>query len=205
MALTVGDLREETTWRALVPLGRGLSGKKIGQLWLHHTGHDKSRAYGSRVFTWQMDAEAIGEAVTDNGADVSVKLTWKKSRRRAAANRADFATVTIKLADGVWSAKPEGGAAIRAPARLSAVGATVLEALQKALVAVGEPPPTHEMLAGVRAAVTLKQWRTYFGQIAGYSAEFRDKDAERKAFMRGKENAIGIGKAKAWGDWVWLP
>ena len=205
MALTVGDLREETTWRSLVPLCRALSVRKVGQLWLHHVGHDKSRAYGSRIFTWQMDAEGIGEAVNDNDADVSFKLTWKKSRRRTRTNRADFATVTVKLIDGVWSHELEGGDAIRGqPSKLNAVGTIAVDALTKALAATGARPPGHDMTKDVYTAVTLKQWRAYFKQVAGYGDDDRGQDAERKAFGRGKENVLAIGRAKVWGEWAWL-
>ena len=173
MALTVGDLREETTG-ARWCLGRG-----------------------SRY--WRV--------VTDKAADVSLKLTWKKSRRRTAANRADFATVTIKLADGVWSAKTEegGGPINGAPKRLTAAGTIALNALQKALTANGERPPPHEMLADVKVTVTLKQWRAYFSQVAGYSTDAKSVEAERVAFRRGRESVLATGRGKVWSEFVWMP
>ena len=101
--LAAGDLREETTWRAMVPLARELSKRKIGQLWLHHVGHDKSKVYGSRAFAWQMDAVGVGTAVSRPGADVSMKIEWQKARRRNPANRGDFETIHMTLEGSVWS------------------------------------------------------------------------------------------------------
>ena len=205
MALTVGDLREETTWRELVPLSRILSTRKIGQLWLHHTGHDKSRGYGSRLFAWQMDAVGVGEAAQDQNADVSFKLTWEKSRRRTPNNRADFAAIHIRLAGGEWTAEQLEHVHGRGPVRLNNAGTIAVNALEKALAAAGERPPGHDMLKRVTTAVTLKTWRQYFSQVAGYDDTPKSADAERMAFNRGKENALASERAKVWGDWAWLP
>ena len=49
MALCTGDLRDEEGWAALKPYVFGLTRRKIGQLWLHHVGHDKSRATARRA------------------------------------------------------------------------------------------------------------------------------------------------------------
>ena len=103
MALTVGDLREETTWATLVPLCSSLSVRKIGQLWLHHTGHDKSRAYGSRSSPGRWTPRASARPSNDNDADVSFKLDFQKARRRSPANRHDFEPVTVTLRDGQWA------------------------------------------------------------------------------------------------------
>lgn len=205
MSLTTGDLREETTWRELVPLSRNLSKMKVGQLWLHHTGHDKTRAYGSRLFSWQMDAVGNGEAVVDASADVSFKLTWQKARRRTPDNRADFEAVNVRLGDGIWTGQPDtsGQSVPSGPVRLNHAGTLAVKALAKALDAAGERPPGHPELRGVERTVSLSLWRRYFGQIAGYGADERGQDAERKAFSRGKENALGVGRAKVWGDLAW--
>jgi hypothetical protein len=63
MSLCAGDLREETTWACLKPYVIALTRRRIGQLWLHHVGHDKSRPYGSKTMQWHMDVVMLGEAV----------------------------------------------------------------------------------------------------------------------------------------------
>jgi hypothetical protein len=206
MSLTGGDLREETTWRALVPLSRALSRDKVGQLWLHHVGHDKTKPYGSRLFAWQMDAVILGEAVTREGADVSVRLLFQKARRRTPDNRGDFETVHVTLADGTWSGTAAGtGTDEKLPRRprLSPSGTVALDALDKALNAAGERPPDHDITRGVSRAVRLKTWRLYFAQVGGYGDEAKDKEAERKAWNRGRENACATANAVVWGEWVW--
>lgn len=208
MSLTVGDLREEATARTLVPLSRELSRRKVGQLWLHHVGHDKTRAYGPKLLSWQMDAVGLGEFVADDTADVSFKLTWQKARRRTPANRGDFEPMVIQLAEGAWNAKPApapGTAGTVSQSRpLSQSGEVALDALRKAVASTAERPPEHEMTRGVRDAVRLKTWRTYFAQVAGYGPEPKDKEAERRAWNRGRENAQARGVIRTWGDWCWI-
>src|SRR5688572_13410469 len=80
MCLTLGDLREETTWATLKPVVLELTKRRIGQLWVHHTGHDKSRAYGSKTFQWMMDVVLQGDAVSGHAdADVAFKLDFHKA------------------------------------------------------------------------------------------------------------------------------
>jgi hypothetical protein len=207
MSLTVGDLREEATARALVPLSRELSRRKVGQLWLHHVGHDKTRAYGPKLLSWQMDAVGLGEFVADDTADVSFKLTWQKARRRTPGNRADFEPAIIRLADEAWSSTPAPTGTPGQLSRsrpLSPSGEIAMNALQKALGAAGERPPHHDMTRGVAEAVKLRTWRSHFTQVAGYEAEAKDKEAERKAWNRGRENVLARGGVRVWGEWCWI-
>ena len=43
MSLVVGDMKEEDAWRDTMPLILELTKRQIGQLWVHHTGHDASQ------------------------------------------------------------------------------------------------------------------------------------------------------------------
>lgn len=205
MSLTAGDLREETTWRALVPLARELSRRTVGQLWLHHVGHDKSRPYGSRLFAWQMDAVILGEAVHKPDADVSVRLVFQKARRRTRDNRDDFGTVHVTLENGTWAGTAAGTGTVPdgRPTTLTPSGKVVLKALDKALADAGERPPDHDMTRGVHEAVRLKTWRAYVAHAGGYGSDPKDKEAERKAWNRGRENCIAAGRVMVWGDWAW--
>jgi hypothetical protein len=205
--LVAGDLREESTWKPLVPLVRELSRRKVGQLWLHHVGHDKTRVYGSRTFLWQMDAVALGTAVARDGADVSLKLEWQKARRRTPTNRADFETVHVLLEGGTWSGTGDMSPGVPGgrgrPVALNGSGRNVLAALAAAMAACGERPPAHEATRGVDDAVKVTTWRRYFTQMGGYEQDDRGKEAEKKAWTRGRENAKAADRVFIWGEWAW--
>ena len=55
MCLLVGKMGEEDSWAPIKDLVRQISSRRIAQIWLHHTGHDASRGYGTKTREWEMD------------------------------------------------------------------------------------------------------------------------------------------------------
>ena len=48
-------MAEEESWEPIKPLGRMLSGRRIGPSWMHHTGHDANKGFGTKTREWEMD------------------------------------------------------------------------------------------------------------------------------------------------------
>jgi hypothetical protein len=71
MALLLGDMKEEDAWRDTQPLILGLTKLEIGQLWVHHTGHDTTRGYGTKTREWQVDTVMHLDAAERPETDVS--------------------------------------------------------------------------------------------------------------------------------------
>ena len=101
-SLTATCLKEEDGARALKDLQRDLTKQRIGQLWEHHTGHDATRGYGSKMREWHLDTAMVAERLDRPGADVAFTLKFPKCRRRTPDNRADFEEVEIELRNGRW-------------------------------------------------------------------------------------------------------
>jgi hypothetical protein len=102
MSLCSSNMKEEESWQFLKPFVLWLSKKHIGQLWLHHTGHNTTRAYGTKTREWHMDSVIVGEKATLGLLDVSMTLRFDKARRRKPKNMADFKSVHIKLSNNEW-------------------------------------------------------------------------------------------------------
>jgi hypothetical protein len=102
MSLISGDMKEEESWRQTLPWIRSLTRRSIGQLWLHHTGHDASHSYGTKTREWQLDNLIRLETIERPGIDVSFKLMFEKAREREPANRRDFEDVKVALIDDAW-------------------------------------------------------------------------------------------------------
>jgi len=102
MALTVGDQKDEDSWSKVLPLVSSLTKRRVGQLWIHHTGHDASRSYGSKTKEWRMDTTIHLTAVERADTDVSFQLEFRKARERTPENRAGFRDATIALVDDQW-------------------------------------------------------------------------------------------------------
>ncbi len=102
MCLLAGDQKDGEPWAQVMPWARSLTKRSIGQIWLHHTGHDASRSYGDKSREWQLDTVAHAEAVENPATDVSFNLEFRKARERTPVTRADFQTATVSLIDNRW-------------------------------------------------------------------------------------------------------
>ena len=201
MSLCAADLRDEEGWQQLKPYVLALTKRRIGQLWLHHVGHDKTRGYGTKTREWHMDFVLHGDSVEEPGAEVAFKLSFPKARRRKPSNRTDFETVTVTLRDGAWSSSaalsPEGSSKGLSPRAQSC-----LDALQRAIEHAGEQPPSHAATKHVHRAVKVTLWRNYFEQITAYE---KGSSALRQAWSVGQQELLKPGGSAAkWADWVWL-
>jgi hypothetical protein len=132
-----------------------LTRRSIGQLWIHHTGHDTTRGYGTKTREWQLDMVMVGEAVERSGTDIAFSLRFSKAREREANNREDFATVTVTLRGDEWNF--EGGEIIRRGSKKppSPLGQKFYDALLNAIIAAGRDDA--QSCHG-RSAATRDQW-----------------------------------------------
>jgi hypothetical protein len=113
MSLVEGDQKDETSWSHVLPLVQKLTGKRIGQVWLDHTGHNSNRQYGSSTKAWRADTVGIMTPVTEvERSDVAFSLSFDhpgKARRRTPDNWQDFETVTIRLTGDQWTSEFTNG------------------------------------------------------------------------------------------------
>jgi AAA domain len=131
MSLIAGDMKDEEGWRQTLPLVKSLTQRKIGQLWVNHTGHDETRGYGTKTREWQMDTVGHLEEVNRPDTDVSFQLSFRKARERTPTNRADFADVRIALVNDRWISQTAAGGAA---AKLPPLTRKFLDALREATV-----------------------------------------------------------------------
>jgi hypothetical protein len=102
MALIQGDQKDELGWTAVLPLINRLTKRGIGQLWVHHTGHDASRGYGTKTREWRMDTVIHLTAVERADADICFQFEFRKARERTPASRTDFQDVMVALVEDKW-------------------------------------------------------------------------------------------------------
>src|SRR5262249_54047852 len=154
-------------WRQTIAFQHSLTRRKIGHMWLHHTGHDENKGYGTKTREWQMDTVLFGSRVKRSDTDVSVKLEFRKARERTPLTRADFSEISVALVNDEWTYSSPEGVNKTNP---SPLGRKFLDALLNALV--GEVATT---LGGIRR-VPIEAWkRECFGlglmdQVKDHSA-----------------------------------
>lgn len=211
MSLTVGNLKETDSWRVVDPWIKSLTRRRIGVLMVHHLGHDKSKSYGDSTREWALDYAILGEAVEDPEASVSLKLEFKKARRRRPESMPDFEPALVVLKDGVWSSTTQHKRPVREgkPIRLNEQGKLFLDATRTAIKYVGRQPPLCDETRGVTQSVTLEEVRTYWRQQLGGEPQGEDakkeKARERQNWRRGQENAMAAGRVRCWGGLIWVP
>jgi hypothetical protein len=102
MALIQGDQKDEIGWTAVLPLVNSLTKRGIGQLWVHHTGHNASRGYGTKTREWRMDTVVHLMAVERADTDICFQFEFRKARERTPETRNDYQDVTIALVEDRW-------------------------------------------------------------------------------------------------------
>jgi hypothetical protein len=192
MSLIAGEMKDEEPWRETLPFQHALTKRKIGQIWLHHTGHDETRSYGTKTREWQMDTMLFGERIERPDADVSMKLEFRKARERTPATRADFTDITVALVNDEWvHTNPDGGSKTRP----SPLGQKFLDALKNELA--GDNATTS---AGIRR-VNQEAWRL---ECLALGLLDRDKkDSSRTLFAKYRReliacNQIACSETMAW-------
>jgi hypothetical protein len=150
MSLTAGDQKDTLPWQQTLPWALSLTKRSIGQVWIHHTGHDETRGYGDKAREWQMDTVIHLEAAKREDTDVSFTLSFKKVRERTPTTRADFQDVKIALVNDEWEG--DVGRSIR-HGRMSPRAQKALDALVNVLA--GDQAVT---LPGNRRAAHRDHW-----------------------------------------------
>ena len=133
MSLLLGEMGDEKAWAPVNLMMRKISQLRLGQVWLHHTGHDKSRGFGTKTREWQMDTVAIlmrPEESDEEMDDDTIELRFTKARLRTPRNRDQFEPKLIKCEPDGWKivgdAPPRrGGGRPRSPESVTTMKALV--------------------------------------------------------------------------------
>lgn len=208
MALTAGDLKDEESWKPVIEWMKSLTKRRVGCLWIHHTGYDKSRAYGTSTRAWQLDTVIVGEKI-DNAADadLAMKITFTKARQRTPDTRDDFEPVDIRLIADQWQST--AASRQRKPPKNSNVA---VAALREAVEAVGEKVPGMAGVPSGTSGVKLNTWRGYFYKHVPVDAEDnqnaeevkRAKDTRKTQFRRCRDALQEAGAIGCVADWYWF-
>jgi hypothetical protein len=158
-ALLIGSHKEDETWAPVLPWIRKLTTMKIGQLWMHHTGHATDRGYGDKTREWQFDAVALMKVPETPTPDrlLEFRLEFTKARERGPNNRADFDTVDVWLGeDDAWQSS-----AVRKPGKPTKPPSPKAQRFYDALIeALATPDAARRCAAsGNRPSVAEDQWQ----------------------------------------------
>jgi hypothetical protein len=129
MCLLVGSMSEEESWAPVKPLVRQISSRRIAQIWLHHTGHDASKGFGTKTREWEMDT-VISLTKADEGSE-AIMLDFKKARLRTPQTRDHFETRIITRSENGWSTITSAAAKSGHPSKQSSEQRDLMAAILK--------------------------------------------------------------------------
>ena len=205
-ALTTGDMLDPVEWQKILGWMQKLTGQHIGQLWIHHTGHNEQQSYGTKTREWQLDTVALLERVELPAADIAFKIRFTKARERTPDNRADFDEAIITLADDTWSSERSTHVRTAKPTKPQAAD-RVFELLAEAIAIDGEVVPSNRHVPPDARGVRLDTWRRYCeaGCISeGDPDPVKKAAADRKAFWRASNHLLAARRVGMWREWVWI-
>lgn len=209
MSLTIGDMLDPIAWQPVAAWMRTLTKRKVGCLWIHHTGHDASRAYGTKTREWQLDLVMVAEKVNDVEADIAVKLTFPKARQRKPSTSADYKPVTLRLIGDTWestSAERNGRRSMPKDAHVA------MDTLREAISQAGEPVSCVGPVPPGTQGVKNDIWRHYFYRRHPIDLDTPDnrkdrrkaEDARRQRFKRSRDALQEAGWITCLQEWVWV-
>lgn len=175
-ALLVGEMATEEQWSTMLPVTLGLTKKKVGQIWLHHTGHNEQHGYGSKTKEWQMDTVVLMKRIKED-RDLVFELEFTKNREKAPHNRADFEKVVVQLDQNHWDSRSS-------IERTSKTQGDLLRLLDRMVI---------EGVIGrcAKGMVPIEEWRTRgLELIQGKSDEARRKQLQRAREGLAKERKL---------------
>lgn len=199
MSLLSGDMKEEEGWSQTLPWIRGLTRRSVGQLWIHHTGHDETKSYGTSTRMWQLDTAILLERQEDADADIAFRLSFTKARERTPDNRTDFEPVNVRLAGDRWEvAEAQRRAAV---IKLTDKQKNALDVLRNLTVETGRPAPADAHIPAGVAVVSIDRWRSDL-----FKAGVLDPDAAnpRSDYARLCDQLKSRGCIGIWSEVIWL-
>jgi hypothetical protein len=194
MSLTVGDMKDPEPWQHTIPWAHSLTKRAIGQVWIHHTGHDESRSYGDKTREWQMDTVVHLDAVKREDTDVSFLMAFKKARERTPATRFDFQDVKIAIVNDVWEHELTQ---TQRPDKVPPQTEKALEALTNVLA--GDQAVT---LPGNRRAATRDHWEAECAQRG--LIDMGKPHSARTLFNKFRRELVAANRIACEGDFSWL-
>jgi AAA domain len=194
MSLTVGDMKDPAPWQQTIPLALALTRDLVGQIWIHHAGHDETRSYGDKTREWQMDTVVHLDAVKRNETDVSFSMSFKKARERTPTTRFDFQDVKIALVNDRWEHELTDA---RRPGKVPPQTRKALDALTNI---IGSDKAV--ALSENRRAAMVEHWKAECALLG--LIDLNVPNSARTLFAKFRRELVAANRIACEGDLSWL-
>src|SRR5262245_7827006 len=201
MSLVDGVMAEEQSWKPMLPLIKQIARSKIAQIWLHHTGHDSSRSFGTKTREWEMEAVVMLTWLGDDGRSdepqsAEFQLEFKKARLRDPYNYKQFATKIVKLTEDGFEFTNAAGRRAKATSEAEIIRRAFIDAYDR-LADGKNKEPGFDGSPVVKVAVDAIRDEMKKRGFLTLNDKSQIDAAGRKNFQRAKTSLTGTSKSFA--------
>lgn len=205
MCLLGGNMAEEQSWEPTKHLVRQLTSARIAQVWLHHTGHDATKGFGTKTREWEMDTVVMlskAEGADGDRAGAEFNLEFTKSRLKTPKNFRQFEARVVRVGDNGFMSQE--GTAPKGKAKSS--GDIIKESYASAYVKLAEKvTPTPDTFGRPVRKVEHDEIRLELMLTGRLPLTERGNltDSARKALSRARHELMSTGRWGEDGTLVW--
>jgi hypothetical protein len=204
MCLLSGTIGEEESWTPVKPLVRQISSRRIAQIWLHHTGHDPTKGFGTKTREWEMDT-VVSFTKADNNAE-AIELKFTKARLRNPQTKEQFVSQIIRRGPDGWisdGSLPPTSAGRSSP-DVEHIKSAILAAYDRLADSIAPSPGLNG--ASVRkVSVNALRDEVKSRGFLDLDEKGRISGSSRKHFQRAKTHLIANNRLIEHDDAIWRP
>jgi hypothetical protein len=106
MCLTINAMNDDRAWLPVAELMSWITSKRIAQIWIHHTGHNPNRGFGTKSREWRLDTVIVLIKASEDGLGAEdgapIEMRFMKARLRTPKNRDQFQEWKIAFGPQGW-------------------------------------------------------------------------------------------------------
>ncbi len=202
MCLLAGDMKDEEIWEPVKKIMKWLTSQRIAQIWVHHTGHDAGRSYGTSTREWELDTVLKLERPQSGGEGFVLNFT--KARLKKHNNAEEFIRIHCQLGPDGWTTAPaetevnrKGGDRIE--------NAGTIKTAYEALSHNTQPNVGHDGNSVIAVSMeSIRAWAVNHGHATPKEdGKSIMNSTDRKSFDRAKKDLIQSGSYAADSKNIW--
>ena len=203
MCLLSGDMKDEESWEPIKKLMKWITRQRIAQIWVHHTGHDAGKSYGTSTREWELDT--ILKLERPPGDDDGFVLNFTKNRLRTHTNADEFNRVHCQRGIDGWEVSQAKKAPTKKGDDRANYAIHIIEAYNNLAIGVKDNNTGHDGSRVVAISIAdIRKWIVSHGLIPP-KEDGSDvmSDGDRKVVGRAQADLIKQGRIAGDEGLVW--
>ena len=201
MCLLIGDMKDEESWEPIKVLMKSLTNQRIAQIWIHHTGHDAGKSYGTSTREWELDTVLKLERPPDEEPGFITNFT--KARLRTHINAQEFERLHVTLTPDAWETNVSIKGKRKKSDERTRYGHYIIEAYDNLAIHTA-PSKGHDGHDAIKVSkIAIKDWLVGHGKIETMENSTSVSPADRRDIGRATKDLMDVGRIASDGKSIW--